>query len=296
MPCGVKQATYSLLIIAVFLFSRLYARTEDNTPQLKEGNLALSASQQPGPLFSYGQNIVERGDVQLINYVDWYHGKNTDLVHYIPGILYGINDDLSLYFNIPVVPLLRIGDTRSSGMQDVYVQGEYAFYNNDTYTSSTQATMLAALYLPTGSPSKNPPTGVGAPSFFIGATASYMSIAWYLYAALSGIITTSNGEQQFGNTLFYQAGIGRNIIGNADGWIVTPILELSGTQHGQDMVGQAVTIGSHNSAIFVGPSVWISSKKIYIQTGLCFTVFQTKSSLNANNKYLFACDIGWKFN
>jgi len=39
---------------------------EKEIQHIKEGNFALPTSQQPSPLFSFGQNILDKGDIQAL--------------------------------------------------------------------------------------------------------------------------------------------------------------------------------------------------------------------------------------
>src|SRR3990167_9156146 len=75
---------------------------EAETETVKEGNFALSTSQQPGPLLGFGQNIIDKGDFQFYFYSDYIKLRNKKTTDPMPGFLYGIRDDLSMFFNIPI--------------------------------------------------------------------------------------------------------------------------------------------------------------------------------------------------
>lgn len=264
--------------------------------QIKKGNLALPTSQQPSPLFLYGQNIVDKGDVQFECYVDWHKGKNQTFIDVLPGILYGVNDRFSLFFIVPFTPKYQMNTQRSSGMEDIFVQGEYAAFYRDTERSTDMVTLVGALYFPTGSSKKNPPIGSGSPSFFVGATASHMSVDWYVIVSPCALITTPHLGTKFGNIFYYQACAGRNVFGNPKGWILTAMVELFGVYQVRDRIDGNIDSNSGSNITYVGPTLWASSKKFFGQLGILFPAAQSYRGSQNKNNFLFAADVGWKFN
>ena len=287
---GMKHlALVALLSCGTMIFS---TRME----QLKEGNLALPASQQPGPLFLYGQNIVDKGDIQAEFYMDVHQGINRTFIDVLPGLLYGVTDSLSLYFNIPFTPRYQINCHRSSGMEDIFVQAEYAAFSHDTPSSTSMVTLVGALYFPTGSIKKNPPTGFGAPSFFLGATASYLSAEWYVIASPAVWLTTSNGDTKYGNQFFYQASLGRNVWSKPGEWIITAMVELFGIYDRPDKIDGSINPNSGSNLVHIGPTIWLSTKRFFGQAGILCLAAQSYRGCQNRNQFLFALDLGWKFN
>lgn len=68
----------------------------------KIGNFALPLSQQPGPLVSFGENIIAKNETQFFLFADDFAGVDKHFVDVMPGILYGITDDLSIFINAPM--------------------------------------------------------------------------------------------------------------------------------------------------------------------------------------------------
>lgn len=139
-------------------------KKEEKPPKI--GNFSLPTSQQPAALFGFGGNIIDKGEVQLYLFADYFNGKKKIVSDVIPSVLFGITDDWSVFFNAPFTPIMKDGHHRSSGLEDFFIQLEYAFYNKSTKTYVDQATLVANITYPTGSVHKNPPTGFGAPSLF----------------------------------------------------------------------------------------------------------------------------------
>src|SRR5258708_18488095 len=94
----------SVLIILniTFLSFGKESREAELISQKKIVNFALPGSQQPGPLISFGQNIVDKGDMQLFAYIDQLKGSQQNYKQVIPALLCGITDRLSLFIELPV--------------------------------------------------------------------------------------------------------------------------------------------------------------------------------------------------
>jgi hypothetical protein len=143
----------------------------------KVGNFSLPTSQQPAALFGFGGNIIDKNEVQLYFFADEFVGKDRITIDLIPSVLYGVTEHLSIYFNAPFTPLIREGRDKSSGLEDFFIQMEYAFYDKKTASFADQATFVGNITAPTGSIQKNPPTGFGSPSLFLGAT-YFINLGW----------------------------------------------------------------------------------------------------------------------
>jgi len=268
----------------------------EKVEQVKEGHLALPTSQQPSPLFAYGQNIVDKGNTQFESYIDYHFGKGDDYVDILPGVLYGVSDRFSLFLNVPVTPLYHSGCNRSSGIEDIFIQGEYAAYYKDKPRTTTMVTLVGALYMPTGSATKKPHTGAGAPSFYLGTTISYLSVDWYFFAAPGAFLNTASLGTHFGNSFLYQGGLGHIIASKADTYIFTGILELFGILSGKDRINGVIDPNTGSNLPYVGPTLWFSTQKIFLQFGILFPVSQRLNGIQNKQTALFAFDFGYKFN
>jgi hypothetical protein len=201
-----------------------------------------------------------------------------------------------LFFIAPVTPKYQIEKCRSSGMEDVFVQGEYALAYRERERSTGMLTLVSALYFPTGSAKKNPHTGAGSPSFFIGGTASYTSVEWYGVVSPCILLTTPSMGTKFGSIFYYQGCLGRNIVGNPQGWIVTALVELLGWYQFPDRFNGKKDPNSGFNITYLGPTIWASSQKFFGQVGILFPAHQSYRGCQPKNTFLFAADIGWKFN
>jgi hypothetical protein len=289
-----KKIFASLLI----LYHALLQAKVEEIKQLPIGNYALPTSQQPGPLFGFGQTIVDKGDVQVYLFIDYFKGKLITIESYEPSILCGISDSLALLIGVPEFAKVKNGANQSAGAGDFFAQFEYAFYKRDTLYDGTQTTIVGNMTFPSGSVTKNPPTGFGSVSFFLGGTAEYMDFNWYYFGALGATITTpAHHEIQFANIYFYQLGISRNISYGSNKWIFNVMLEIDGiyTDH---MIGAngVTTANSGGHTLYIGPSLWWSTQQLLIQGGVAYPVVQHLFGRQNKIDFQFSLNMAWKFN
>lgn len=142
-----------------------------------------------------------------------FRGKNEYFINIVPSILYGFTDDFSIFISVPFAARYRQGNHRSSGSGDIIVQLEYVPWTKEHYTYYDQITVVTNVTIPTGSIKNNPPTGIGANSFFIGGTYSWMGINWYYFTSHGAVLKTSSHRTKFENEEFLIL-----LIGYSFGW------------------------------------------------------------------------------
>jgi hypothetical protein len=274
-------------------FDKDDAKTEEVKPP-KIGNFALPPSQQPAALFGFGGNIIEKGEIQLFFFADDLVGKRKIVSDLIPSVLFGITDNLSILFDFPFTPIMQDGHNISRGLEDFFIQLEYAFYNKSTYTYTDQVTVLANITAPTGSIKRNPPTGFGSPSFFIAGTYYRTWVDWFVFTAPGAILTTSDHGTKFGNQFLYQFGVGRNFP-SPEGWIYAWMFEVDGQYNKKNRIDGKIDDNSGGNTIWVTPSLWVSSKEMLLQFGLSFPVNQNLFGKQRKFDYALNLNFGWSF-
>lgn len=268
------------------------AKKKEEPPKI--GNFALPTSQQPAALFGFGGNIIDKGEVQLYFFADDFVGKKKLTIDLIPSVLFGITDDWTIFFNFPFTPRLRDCNHRSSGLEDFFIQLEYAFYNKSTAIYVDQATVVANITFPTGSTKKNPPTGFGSPSVFLGATYYRTFVDWFLFTSHGGVLTTSNHGTKIGDQFLYQFGLGRNIP-SPEGWIYAWMVEIDGEYNKKNRMHGRLDPNSGGNFIYVTPSLWVSSKQLLIQFGVSFPINQNLFGRQNKFDYALNFNIAWSF-
>jgi hypothetical protein len=290
------QLVYRLLVVLIFLLfaSASYgSRSNQQPPAI--GNFALSTSQQPGPLVGFGENIINKNQIQLFLAADDFGGVNKHFVDVIPSILYGITDALSIFINAPIAASYVQNANHSSGFEDAFIQLEDAFYTRKTQFFIDQATIVGNITFPTGSATKQPPTGAGSPSFFLGTTFNRMYTDWFVFISPGAMLTTTNDNTKLGDEFLYQFGFGRNIK-VINGWLFAWMLEVDGQYTQRNKINGTTDLNSGGNVIYATPSLWISSKKLILQLGAGVPIEQSLYGNQTRNSYLLIANLGWTFN
>jgi hypothetical protein len=260
----------------------------------KIGNFSLPTSQQPAALFGFGGNIIDKDEIQFYFFADDFIGKNRITMDLIPSVLFGVTKDVSIFFNFPFTPEIKDDGHRSSGLEDFFIQLEYAFYNKSTLTYTDQATILTNITVPTGSIKKNPPTGFGSPSFFLGGTYYRTWVDWILFVAPGAVLTTSDHGTKFGEQFLYQFGFGRNFPSPC-GWIFAWMIEVDGQYNKKNRIDGKIDPNSGGNTIYVTPSLWISSKEMILQFGVSLPINQNLFGQQRKFDYSYIFNFAWSF-
>ena len=262
---------------------------------LKIGILSFPTSQQPTPLISFGQNLLEAHQTQARLITNEVRGAHQYSINLVPSVLYAFTNETSILISAPFDVRNRVDNHHSSGGGDLIIEGEYAFYTKPPRDYYYQGTVLANISIPTGSTHKNPNTGVGSNTIFIGETFSRNSIDWLSFASLGSILTTTSHRTKLGNQFLYQCGIGRRIYNNED-WLFAWMIEFTGTFAWRNRINGLIDHNSGGNTILCTPSLWISSSKsLIIQIGGGFPVLQNPFGHQNNLHYLLECTTAWTF-
>jgi len=286
-----------IVILSVLICCSLsVAVAAEESEPAKIGNFILPGSRQPGPLIAFGENILEKNETQVFLLTNYLNGKDKQMVDQVPSLLYGIRDDFSVFFNLPIAVSFDENQHHSSGLEDSFVQFEYAYYLKTTSTHADQATIVGAAYIPTGSSSANPPTGFGSPSFFEGVTFNRTFTYWMLFTSYGALLTTEKDNTQFGNQYLYQAGFERNLFDIDNSWIFACVVEADGQYTEKDRFNGVIDNNSGGNTVFITPSLWISSEKFIFQLGAGLPVVQHLFGSQDRSNYLLSLNLGWVFN
>ncbi len=269
------------------------SQTQPEPPKI--GNFILPTSQQPGPLIGFGENILEKGQTQLFLFADDFVGINKHFVDLIPGVIYGITNRLSVFFNQPIAVSYKENNNQSSGLEDSFLQFEYTYHDKKTYDFAEQGTIVATVIFPTGSSGKIPHTGFGSSSFFWGTTYNRSYINWFGFVSPGVLLTTSKNNTKFGDEYFYQFGLGRNLFDIDSSWIFAMLVEMDGLYIEKDKINGEIDPDTGGNRTYVTPSLWISSNKLIIQLGIGLPITQHLYGDQKRENYLLAANVGWTF-
>jgi hypothetical protein len=261
----------------------------------KIGNFALPSQQQPGALISFGQNTIDKKQARWYLFADDFIGVEKHFADIIPGILYGVTDNLSIFFNVPIAASYRENKNHSSGLEDVFLQLEYGFYAKQTSTFSDEATLVTHVTFPTGSTQKQPTTGFGSPSVFLGATFNRTYVDWFGFTSHGVVETTSHDGTKIGNQFLYQFGLGRNIKSVVSQWMLAWMVEVDGLYVQRNKIQGITDPDSGGNVIYITPSLWFSTKKLIIQLGVGAPITQHLFGEQKRDNYLLAANFGYNF-
>lgn len=289
-------------ILFLSIIQYIYPHSQIFEPKpLTLGNFALPTALMPSPLFSLGQNIVDKGDV--VGYLNpiLLRGKNDKKFFYNEWYaLVGLTNQLSVFILFPVPVINEEAHVRTTGFGDIIVQGEYAFYTKSDYHSVNQATAIATIYLPSGilEPVKSgfsqhaPFTGLGSTAFFLGGTWSRTTYDWYSFVSGGGLITTTHHGNKIGNSALYQAGIGKNLR-YYDNKILVGMLEFDGITFKKDRLANAIDPNSGGTIMYLGPSLYLATQNTIFQMGFQIPFYQKLNGNQAKNSFLISVSFAW---
>ncbi len=291
---------FVLLLVPMHILSKAqeiepYAADQEEIAPLRVGNLKLASSQIPGPLFALGQNYVDKGDVLGLIYPDSVRGCGEKFNEILPAIIWQALEKFSLTVYLPVATRFQSAHNCSSGIEDIPILGEYAFFDKPSHTAYNFATALGGIFIPTGSAAKVPPTGNGSVSFLAQLTYVHLAIDWYFYSDLGVIATTCYKGNKPGDRLLYQCGIGHNIKTNPR-WICSWLVEFLGVYSGNDILAGQVNCLSNSNVISIAPSLFMSNDRFILQVGIAVPVMQHIPATAAKNRFAVLGGITYKFN
>lgn len=271
----------------------LGSEQEKKIEPLPIGNFSVPTATQIAPLISFGQLLVGKKALlpQVMGtYTRSHNGYSNGIA---PSVIYGIRDDLSIFFEVPYSLRSKSGSSHSSGIEDIFLQLEYGYYNKSRSDYTLLATIVGNVQFPTGSSMKNPPTGTGSYSYFLGTTYAFLSFNWYAFASTGFNLTTTHHGTKFGNSYLYQWGFARYIKWLSPcGWIFDLMVEFDGTYSKKDKFQGITDNNSGGNVILITPSIWLSSKRWILQWGMGFPLVQNLNGHQDKLKYSIVYCLG----
>jgi hypothetical protein len=238
-----------------------------------KGNLSLPKATQIAPLVSFGQLLFGEGVIFSTlsgSYTEGPHSYNNTIV---PELIYGIRDTLSISLFAPISIRGKSGPFHSSGIEDLLLQLEYGYLQKDQYDYSLQGSIVGNVQFPTGSDSKNPPTGKGGFSYFAGTTFSYLSVNWYAFLSPGVNLLKSSSK----NSYLYQGGFARYIpFLSPPAWVFDLMVEFDGSYS-----------PSTGNSLLITPSLWLASNWCTLQGGIGLPLIQNKNKISYSIDYSF---------
>jgi len=308
-----KQSSFRgllfLLIISYAIsFTAIKPLLANKPPTI--GNFSLATSQQPGPFFSFGQNIIDKNQLILSFNPSYLSSQTQQILGETSSLLYGITDSASLLLTLPFALSYKNGNKDLSGIGDLELDFEYAFYNHENSRSSDQATIVFSSTFPdrnlddaskkknpgarvSGFARKNAPASFNALTYFLGATYSRTLVDWYGFLAPGVLYIDKYDSIQQGTQYYYNLGIGHNIKSVAKKYIFFGLLELNGQYSDKTKLASHVVPNTGGNIIYATPSLWFSTPNIIVQVGISLPVNQYWYGNQSNVSYYANGIITW---
>jgi hypothetical protein len=291
-----------LLIVSTSIFAS-ESEYKTNTPP-PIGNFSLPQSQQPGPFYSFGQNVIGKGDFQLfVNplFNKFNHESSTIVT---PSLLYGITNKDSVLLTVPVVSNNNQYQLNSRGVMNTNIQFEHEFYSFENTKHIDMSSIFFGVFTPTGSSSKYPNIGSDHPEFFLGTTYNETYLRW-LWFASGGIIISPNYQSmnedhqtidgKTGNFITASLGGGYNFYSISDGMDLFGLLEITGNYLESDKNAGVVDSNSGGTIFYATPSLWFSTKRLIFQLGVSLPIDQHWNGFQNHFNYSLLANVGYTF-
>lgn len=263
------------------------------TPPNK-GNFALPSPQQPGPLLSFGQTLIGRNQVQL-NYSTFspYHVVGA-FRNMNAALTFGLTDDTSVYFDVPVAAEYSARSVRSTALKDATLQLEHAVYTAGNQRYQEQSTVVGAITLPINDPALTKAIkGYGSPAYFIGGTYNRTYVDWLFFASPGYWQTTTSDHLKIGSQWLYQAGLGHSICSVTDQSLLFGLLEMDGQYTYRDQVFGRSRRNTGGNVVALTPSLSLAFRHLITQVGVGFPVIQNLNGNQTKTDYFIAANFIW---
>ncbi len=234
----------------------------------------LSYAEGPGPLFSLGQNVIPKQKFVLGTGLGYRDGVFNHQLRWSIGGIYGITDHLSATFIFPYILKERSENKRTSGLADMIIDLEYAYYEKEGERSLVQATIIGGLQFPTSDQDKKLLLDFGSWAGFIGITNSFLFLPWYWFFSAGVLIARNRDNIEFGNEYIYESGVGIKLIKLNHDDNVALLVEMNGRYLTKSKInGQSIpAVGGH--VLYVGPVIRLDWRTITAQAGIQFATTQ----------------------
>lgn len=293
-----QNPTIIILFLTLISWISSHTQASDNVviQQIpKAGLFSLPGSQQPGALVSLSGYIYDEGTIQAFLGSSRPVGQQYRHLQVTPSFMYAFSNDASIYLSAPIAANYHTHGHHSSGWADASTQLSYAYYNDTTVDYTEQAALLAIVSFPTGSPKKNPATGLGSYAFTLATNYTRTYVDWFIFATPGVVLTTKRHHLKPGNQFLYQAGIGRNIVGVPDELIVSALIEMDGTSTAKEIVHGIKKTNTGGNVISITPSIWVSTPHMIFPFGVSMPMVQHLFGQQNKSKYTLVANLGWTF-
>lgn len=219
----------------------------------------------PEPLFSLGQNIINKNEIFIgpVFYANYW--AQDESLNFMPTALYGVTDTFTLTCFLPTFFTIENGGKSGSGCGDIIPGFEWAFIHQKNNDALTQATIFAQIKIPVSK--REPILTSGAVDFIVGSTLAYNNESSYMFISGGAQCPTWHKNHRKGYQFYYEAGIGP-ILHKTDNSIFSIFVEVDGIYTTSDIDNPYPSdVMLKNNALFAGPVLYWGYKSMIVQVG-----------------------------
>ncbi len=218
-------------------------------------------------------------------------------------LTYGITEDLSLAFAVPVVQ--RTSETGiapgggqidrdATGVGDAVVRAKWRFFHRFSGSTQYHAALIGGVRLPVASSGSVPVLGSGATDYIAGATISRDGLRYYLWTSA---LVKANGEafsKRRGNEYRYDAAMGlRPWIPTYTGVDPLLLLEFNGVTADRSVVDGSAMAGTGGTILALSPGFWLTRRNLALKGGVKIPFYQALGAEESELRYtiVFAFEV-----
>lgn len=287
-----KKWLYTLCIfLSLPLFAEENNNNNENDNKKKEeppsrGIFSLPSSQQPGPFFAFGQYVLEKNQGQLLIQPFYLKYPQQQYVELFSSYIYGLTDSTTGILTVPYALSFRNQSEHSAGIGDLFFQMEHAFLNTSNKSFTQQGTIIGGITIPTGGAFyKNPPTGDGTQTLFIGGTYNRTYVQWYWFASSGMQWPTRHHDIHLSTSYLYEAGIGHVLAAQSKRFLLVGLAELDGEYLTNDTFFGFTDPNTGGNVLLFTPSLNLSNKYLLVQLGVSLPLTQQWNGVQEDMTY-----------
>jgi hypothetical protein len=232
----------------------------------------------PGPSFTFGQNILEKGRMVLVESFNYYEQEGVGYFDNVQEFIVGITDAFSITTFLPIALHYReTGGPVNKGLGALAIQAEYGFIDHREGNFLHLMTIVANVAFPTTTVKVQGIKSPHAFQYFIGTTNSVLGNGWYWYNSFGGIINTKKrGYEKLRNRFIYDIGMGKIVISNERNYWAL-LVEMNGLYFGRTKtIGENPRTRKPVNHILLGPTFRWASDSHAAQFGIQYPITQNR--------------------
>jgi len=229
---------------------------------------------QIGPLFCFGQNILDKGSIRLREVPYYFKNSEHTLSYTSTQAFYALSNNWIIWMGFPT-KLKNKGFNTTGRLIATRIESEYAYHHIVTSEKRILVSILGNCIIPTKFTTNNSPipyNDTGGLSCYLATTAGHLTPAWYIYGSTGVQINPSYHAKKFGNLYRYEWIIGKGI--PTGSWNTYIMCEFSGIHLQKSRCFDVHDPNSGGNIIYVGSSIISRSDHFYIWAGMQGAVLQ----------------------